>query len=77
MAVSSVLKLGTEMLEYFEPVLGSIGTVSGGGVIIYTINCVFFVYEAENGHGIRFHKVEPMFGEWATHEQPTALFWDC
>ena len=26
------------MLEYFEPVLDSVGTVSGGRVIIYTIN---------------------------------------
>ena len=37
----------------------------------------FGVYEAENGHVIRFHKVDPMFGEWATHGQPTAMFWDC
>ena len=37
----------------------------------------FYVYEAGNGHGIRFHKVEPMFGEWAAHGQPTVLFWDC
>ena len=28
------------MLEYFEPVLDSVGTISGGCVIIYTINCV-------------------------------------
>ena len=28
------------MLEYFKPVLGSIGTISGGGVIIYIVNCV-------------------------------------
>ena len=28
------------MLEYFEPVLDSVGTVSGGCVIIYTINCI-------------------------------------
>ena len=35
----------------------------------------FDVYEAGNGHGIRFHKVEPMFGEWAAHGQPTVLFW--
>ena len=35
------------MLEYFEPVLGSIGTVSGGGVIIYPINCVFVCMRPE------------------------------
>ena len=27
------------------------------------------MYEAGNGHGIRFHKVEPMFGEWALWNQ--------
>ena len=27
---------------------------------------------AENGHEFRFHKVEPMLGEWAAHGQPTA-----
>ena len=25
-----------------------------------------------NGHGFRFHKVEPMLGEWAAQRQPTA-----
>ena len=28
----------------------------------------FGVYEAGNGHGIRFHKVDPMFGEWAAYD---------
>ena len=28
------------------------------------------VYEAENGHGNRFQKVEQMFDEWAAHGQP-------
>ena len=37
----------------------------------------FGVYEAGNGNGIWFHKVEPTFGEWASHGQPTVLFWDC
>ena len=40
MVVSSVPKLGTELLEYFEPVLISIGTVLGGCMIIYAINYV-------------------------------------
>ena len=31
----------------------------------------FSVYEARNGHGIGFHKVELKFGEWAAHGQPT------
>ena len=29
------------------------------------------VYEAGNGHGNRFQKVEQMFDEWAAHGQPT------
>ena len=32
---------------------------------------VFGVHEAGNGHGIRFHKVEPMCAEWAVR---AALF---
>ena len=35
---------------------------------------MFGVHEAENGHGIRFHKVEPMCVEWAAHGQPIVLF---
>ena len=35
---------------------------------------MFGVHEAGNGHGIQFHKVEPMCAEWAVHGQPTALF---
>ena len=41
------------------------------------IKLCFDVYKAGNGHGFRFHKVELMFEEWATHGQPTARFWDC
>ena len=29
---------------------------------------------AENGHGFRFHKVEPMLGERAAYRQPTIQF---
>ena len=29
------------------------------------------MYEARNGHGNRFQKVEQMFDEWAAHGQPT------
>ena len=32
---------------------------------------------AGNGHGFRFHKVEPMLGEKAAHGQPTVRMWDC
>ena len=38
MAVSSVPKLGTELLEFLEPVLDSLGTVWVFCVIIYAIN---------------------------------------
>ena len=38
MAVWSVPKLGIELLEYFEPVLDSLGTVWVVCVIIYEIN---------------------------------------
>ena len=35
------------------------------------IKLCFGVYDAGNGLGFWFHKVEPMLGEWATHGQPT------
>ena len=38
------------------------------------IKLCFGVYEAENGYGIWFRKVEPMLGEWVAHGQPTVLF---
>ena len=38
MAAWSVPKLGIELLEYFEPVLDSLGTVWVVCVIIYAIN---------------------------------------
>ena len=31
----------------------------------------FWCFWAGNGYGFRFHKVESMLGEWATHGQPT------
>ena len=37
----------------------------------------FGVYEAGNGHGFWFHKVELMLGEWAAHGLPIARFQDC
>ena len=30
----------------------------------------FGCYWGENGHGFRFHKLEPMLGERASHRQP-------
>ena len=47
MAVLSVPKLGTELLEYMEPVLDSLGAVLGGCVIIYAINYDFGVFGLE------------------------------
>ena len=41
------------------------------------IKLCFDVYETGNGHGFRFHKVEPMFDEWAAHGQLTTRLWDC
>ena len=38
------------------------------------IKLCFGVYEAGNGHGFRFHKVESMVDEWAADRQPTARF---
>ena len=32
------------------------------------------MYEKGNGNEIRFHKVEPMLGEWDAHGQPTVMF---
>ena len=47
MAVWSVLKLRTELLKYFEPVLDSVRTVLGGCVIIYAINYVLVCMRLE------------------------------
>ena len=40
-------------------------------MIIYN-KLSFWCFWVGNGHGFRFHKVEPMLGEWAAHGQPTA-----
>ena len=47
MAVWSVPKLETELLEYFEPVLDNVGTVLDGCVIIYAINYVLVCIRPE------------------------------
>ena len=47
MAVWSVPKLGTELLEYFESVVDSVGIVLGGCVIIYAINYVLVCFRPE------------------------------
>ena len=54
------------MWKFLEPVLDSPQIVWATYEMIYALNCVL-VYEAGNGHGIRFHKVESMFDEWAAH----------
>ena len=40
--------------------------------MLNNMQIVFGVYEARNGHGFWFHKVELMLGERTTHGQPTA-----
>ena len=47
MAVWSVPKLGTELLEYFEPVLDNLGTVCVVCMIIYAINYSLGVFGPE------------------------------
>ena len=47
MVVWSVPKLGTKLLEYFEPVLDSLGTVWVVCVIIYAINYGLGVFGPE------------------------------
>ena len=55
----------------WNPIVGIFGarldsprTVWAACVVIYVLNHVFGVYEAENGHGFLVHKVEPMLGDW-------------
>ena len=72
MVVWSVPKLGTELFEIFGTRFGQ-STDCLGGLCHNLFNKLCLgVYEARNGHGFRFHKVEPMLGEWAAHGQPTA-----
>ena len=59
-----------KFLGHIWSVRDCVGTVLDVCFIIYAINCVD-VYEAGNGHGNRFQKVEQMFDEWAAHGQPT------
>ena len=66
MAVWSIPKLGTELLECFESILDNVDCF--GWLCDNLCNKLCFgVYEAGNGHGFRFHKVEPMFDEWVAH----------
>ena len=60
-----VSKLGTEMLEFLEPVLHSPWQCRGClgilGVDLCNKSC-FDVYEAGNDHGFRVYKLKPMIG---------------
>ena len=73
MAVWSVPKLGTKLLEFLGPVLGSPET-DYGLLLVHVHKLWFWCCWARNGHGFLFHKVEPMLGERAAHGQPTAQF---
>ena len=44
------------MLEYFEPVLDSVGTILGGCVMIYAINYVLVCMRPEMTMGFSFTK---------------------
>ena len=59
------------MLEYLEPVLDSLGTVWGGLCDNLCNKLWFWCCWTGNGHGFRFHKVEPMLGERFAHGQLT------
>ena len=56
MNVWSVPKLRTELLEYYEPVLDSVGTVLGGCVIIYALNYVLVCMRPEMAIDFDFTK---------------------
>ena len=72
MAVWLVPKLGTELLEFMGPVLYSLGLE----MVPLCDNCVLNyglgVIGSEMTMDSRFHFVEPMLGERATHRKPTA-----
>ena len=73
MAVWSVPKLVTELLEFFRSVLDSPGLIPGwkwSPCVKLWFGCCW----AGNGQGFRFHKVEPMLGKRAAHGQPTTQF---
>ena len=70
MAVWSVPKLGTELLENLEPVRDCLGGLCDNLCNKLLFGCCW----DGNGHGFRFHKVEPMLGERAAHGQPTVQF---
>ena len=80
MVVWSISKLGTELLEYLEPVLDVLDspwTVWVVCVIIYAINYGLGVVGPKMAMDFLFHKVELMLGERAVHGQPTTRFGDC
>ena len=68
MAVWSVPKLGTKLLEYVEPVLDSVGIVLGGCVMIYAINYVLACMRLEMAMDFGFTK-------W--NQCLMTRFWDC
>ena len=64
--------MSVELLKYLEPVLDSLGTFLGGLCDNLCNKLWFGCCWARNGHGFRFHKLEPMLGERVVHGQPTA-----
>ena len=55
-----------------EPVLGQLRGCFGWLCDNLYKKLWLWCFGAGNGHGFWFHKVEPMLGEWAAHEKPTA-----
>ena len=87
MAVWSVPKLGTEMLEFFGPVLDSPELISDKKkwslcalyvyyifMLFLDINCGLGCCEAGNSHGFRFQRSGTEVDEGAVHGQPTHCF---
>ena len=56
MAIWSVPKLGTELLEYFEPVMDSPHTVWATCVMIYELNSVLVCMRPEMAMNFGFTK---------------------
>ena len=77
MVVWSVPKLGTELLEYFEPVLDSVGTVLGGCVIIYAINYVLVCMRPEMAMDFGSTKWNRCLVSGLPTNNPLLDFWDC
>ena len=62
-------------MEYFEPVLNSVGTVSGGCVIIDTIHCVFVCMRSEMAMEFGSTKWNQCLVSGLPTDSPLLCFW--